>query len=394
MPVLEPFAVVCKQRVPLRRRVGPPTRARVLFLSMYHLGWKTWTHCLERYTPHCVELDAVHVHVVQPLWMKLFNRPLPPFGRALLSPARAWRWHMRRHVTPLIARREFDAVFVNSQMLAPGLIEPCRAAGTKLMVCTDVTGPAYVRDLLDQPNTARSWREERAIFSACSLVVPMSGWIEESLVRDFNVPRARITVVPPVIDLAASRRTDGDKSSVTGGLPRLLFCGNDWRRKGGPRLVEWHQKHWSDLAELHLVSKDADVRPGLKNVVCHGAVPNDRLLGEILPAADVFCLPTTCDMSPFAVTEAQAFGIPTVTSRIGGMANLVQHGKTGYLIPPHDEEGFVFAVSSLLRDANLRAAMGRAAAEHARSHLDAAVLIPRLLSRIVSEALASGSLCS
>ncbi len=387
MPVLEPFAVVCKQRVPLRRSDTAATRARVLFLSMYHLGWKTWSRCIEHYTPHCPGLDAVHVHVVQPLWMKLANRRLPrPVGRALLSPARAWDWHVRRHFSGLILRREFDAVFVNSQILVPALIEPCRATGTKLMVCTDVTGPAYVRDLLGQPDTTCSWQEERAIFSACSLVVPMSWWIEESLVRDFHVPREKIAVVPPVIELGTHQGTQGEKTAART-LPRLLFCGNDWRRKGGPRLVQWHQKHWSDLAELHLVSKDADVRPGLKNVVRHGAVPNDRLLQKILPATDIFCLPTTCDMSPFAVTEAQAFGIPTVTSKIGGLANLVQHGKTGYLIPPHDEEGFIHAVSSLLSNADLRAAMGQAAAEHARLHLDASVLIPRLLTRIVNEAL-------
>lgn len=389
MPVLEPFAVVCKQRVLLRQSAAATTRARVLFLSMYHLGWKTWSRCIEHHTPGCPELDAVHVHVVQPFWMKMLNHSLPwPVGRALLSPARAWRWHMRRHFSRLILRRQFDAVFVNSQILAPALIEPCRATGTKLMVCTDVTGPAYVRDLLGQSDAARSWQEERAIFSACSLVVPMSEWIEESLARDFNVPREKITVVPPVIDVSRHQRAPVQKSTPVRALPRLLFCGNDWRRKGGPRLVHWHQKHWSDLAELHLASKDAVVRPGLKNVVHHGAVPNERLLQEILPTTDVFCLPTTCDMSPFAVTEAQAFGIPTVASKIGGMADLVQHGKTGYLIPPHDDEGFVFAVSSLLRDTNLRAAMGKAAAEHARNHLDASVLIPRLLTRIVNTALA------
>ena len=367
MQVLEPFAVVCKQRVPLRRRAVLPDRARVLFLSMYHLGWKTWSRCIERYTPQCPELAAVPVHVVQPRWRRLLTRPLPrPIGRSVLSPSRAWRWYVRRHLSRLILSREFDAVFVNSQILAPGLIEPCRASGTKLMVCTDVTGPAYVRDLVHQPAASRSWKEERAIFSACSLTVPMAG-----------------------IVVGMSQRARGSKSTGDRRLPRLLFCGNDWRRKGGPRLLQWHQKHWSDLAELHLVSKDADVRPGLKNVVNHGAVPNERLLGDILPETDVFCLPTTSDMSPFAVTEAQAFGIPAVVSKIGGMANLVQHGKTGYLIPPQDEEGFVFAVSSLLRQPELRAVMGQAAAEHARMHLDASVLIPRLLTRIVREALAA-----
>ncbi|MBE7157878.1 MAG: glycosyltransferase family 4 protein [Rhodospirillales bacterium] len=390
MTVLEPSAAACEQPVVSRQGATAVPRAKVLFLSMYHLGWKTWSHCIERYTPHCPGLDAHHIHVVQPFWMKLVNRRLPrPIGRSLVSPVRAWRWHVRRRFSRLIRAGGFDAVFVNSQILAPALIDLCRSAGTKLMVCTDVTGPAYVRDLLGQPDTARSWHEEQAIFSACSLIVPMSGWIAESLVHDFNVPRERIIVVPPVIEVSTNRRVTRKMPAAGSGLPRLLFCGNDWHRKGGPRLVQWHQKYWCDLAELHLVSKDADVRPGLRNVFNHGAVPNEQLLARILPTTDVFCLPTTCDMSPFAVTEAQAFGVPTVASKIGGMVNLVEHGKTGYLIPPHDDQGFVSAVSELLRNAELREVMGQAAAERARACLDAAVQIPHLLARIVHDALAA-----
>ena len=384
----KPFATVCRQCVPLRPQ-PPRARARVLFLSMYHLGWKTWTRYLERYTPRCPGLEAVHVRVVQPFWMKLANRPLPRSGgQALLSPARAWRWHVRRRFARRVLTREFDAVFVNSQILAPGLIEPCRRSGTRLMVCTDVTGPAHVRDLLGEPDAGRDWSEERAIFAACSLAVPMSTWIEESLVNDFGVPRGKIAVVPPVIDVAAARRRGGAAPLAvpSGALPRILFCGNDWRRKGGDRLVRWHQEHWADRAELHIVSADADVPPGLRNVVNHGAVPNERLLRDILPAADLFCLPTTRDMSPFAVTEAQAFGLPTVASRIGGMANLVLDGRTGYLVPPQDDAGFVAAVSRLLADVDLLATMGRAATEHARVHLDAAAVLPRLLARVVEAA--------
>ncbi len=368
------------QTVPLRDPGS--SRARVLFLSMHHLGWKTWCQNLERHTPDCAELEAIHFHVQQPFWMKLANRPLPrPVGRALLTPATAWRWHLRRHFQRLILAGEFDAIFVNSQIFLPGLIAPCRASGTRLMACTDVTGPAYVRDLLGQDATGRSWEEERAIFAACSLCVPMSDWIADSLAADFGVPRERILVLPPVIDLPSPPVAPRD-----GGTLRLLFCGNDWKRKGGPRLLEWHQRHWTALAELHIVSNDAEVPPNLPGVVHHGRVPNERLLKEILPLADVFCLPTWQDMSPFAVTEAQAFGLPTVTSRIGGMANLVLDGQTGFLVPPADEEGFVAAVTRLLRDADLRAGMRQAAREHARQGLDAGIMLPRLLTRIVEAA--------
>lgn len=349
---------------------------------MFHLGWKTWSRYIEKYTPQCEALEAVHIHVEQPLWMKVLNRTLPkPIGRAAFTPATTWAWFMRRHFRRWILQKEFDAVFVNSQILCPGLIEICRQSGTKLMVSLDVTGPAFMRDLRGQPEAPPArWDEERSIYKAASLLVPWSTWIADSLAEDFAVPRERIMVVPPTIDSGSV----GPHRAAAGGLPRIAFCGNDWRRKGGARLVEWHQRHWSDLAELHLVSSGAVVAPGLKNVINHGGIPHARLLEEILPSASIFCLPTLEDMSPYAVSEAQAFGIPTVTSQLGGLGDLVLHDRTGFLIPPHDDDGFVAAVTKLLQNAPLRAAMRAAASQHAVARLNASTVIPGLLERVVT----------
>ena len=71
------------------------------------------------------------------------------------------------------------------------------------------------------------------------------------------------------------------------------------------------------------------------------------------------------------------------------MSNLVLHQKSGYLIPPHDEAGFVAAVSGLLGDASLRETMRQAASLHARNHLNASVLLPKLMTRIVDVAQAA-----
>lgn len=356
-------------------------KVRVLFLSMYHLGWKTWSEYLERFTPKCEEMEAIHIHVRQPLWMKILNRELPkPIGRAAISPARTWAWFVRRHFARRILQNEFDAVFVNSQILAPGLIGPCHRSGTKLIVSLDVTGPAFMRDLRGQSVPAsKNWNEERLIYEAANLLVPWSGWIAKSLEDDFQVAPDRIFVVPPTIDVdrVPSHQLSG------GGLPRILFCGNDWKRKGGPRLLAWHQRYWADSAELHIVSARAEITSGLKNVINHGSVPHAFLLDQILPSASIFCLPTFEDMSPYAVSEAQAFGIPTVTSRLGGMEDLVIHGRTGYLIGAHDEEGHVAAVTELLRNVSLRDSMRAAAAEHAATRLNAGTVLPRLLERVV-----------
>lgn len=360
------------------------TPTRVLFVSLWELGWKTWAGQLERYSEGHDGLDAVHLRVSQPRWLKALSRELPsPLGRALVSPKRTWEWHINRTVARTIASGRFDVVLVSSQIMAPALVEPCRRAGARFAVAIDVTGPAYQRDLLGHSiPPEQTWEDERKIYRAADLCVPWSSWIEDSLRRDFDVPQERIYVSPPAIATADFPSAAPAKSA--GQLPRILFCGNDFERKGGPQLVRWHQELWSQKAELHIASAGAPPLADLPNVFRHGSVPHERLVKEMLPSSDVFCLPTQSDMSPFAVAEAQAAGLPTVSSRIGGLSDMVVEGKTGFLLPPDDEAGFKAAITRLINDPRLREEMSQQARRHADQNLDAAKVFPRLLDRLVA----------
>ncbi len=352
---------------------------------MYHLGWKTLAQQLEAQVKLQQDFEAKCVRVVSPLWLRLLARKLPkPFNRPVVPLAVGWRWYIAAKYSKLISEGKFDVVYANSQVLAFGLLEVCKRTSTKLALSLDVSGPAYARDLLNLSiSPGQHWPEELTLYEAAHLIVPMSQWIAESLVTEFGVSREKIVVMPPAVD--TKEFSGSDKLRNQGQLPIILFCGNDWERKGGPRLLQWHQKHWADIAELHIASAKATIPHGLKNVVLHGNVPHVRLRQEILPLASIFCLPTWQDMSPYAISEAQAAGLPTVSSRVGGIPELVIHDQTGFLIPPHDDAGFVDAVTRLLHDPALRLDMGRAARQHAAKNLDATVLFKRVFDRLVHE---------
>ncbi len=364
----------------------PPPRAaptRILFVSLWELGWKTWANQLECYSENFPNLEAVHLRISRPRWMWALSREFRPLGLPLVSARRSWEWRMKRTVARAISSERFDVVFVSSQILAPALIEPCRDAGTRFAVALDVTGPAYQRDLLHrQISPRKKWEDETRIYRAADLCVSMSSWIADSLQRDFQVPAEQICVTVPAVAIASSPPVIPPKEE--GQLPRILFCGNDWKRKGGPRLVRWHQELWSRKAELHITSGTAPPLKGLPNVFHHGVVPYDQLVNELMPSSDIFCLPTHNDMSPFAVSDAQAAGLPTVTSRIGGMSDLVAEGESGFLLLPSDDAGFKKAVTLLLDDPILRTRMSHAARRHAEEKLDAGKVFPHLLERLVA----------
>jgi glycosyltransferase involved in cell wall biosynthesis len=86
---------------------------------------------------------------------------------------------------------------------------------------------------------------------------------------------------------------------------------------------------------------------------------------ECLAASDVFVLSSNWEGNPLAVMEAMAAGLPVIGTRAGGVPELVESGQQGILVPLGDCFGFASAMRTLLNDPDLRAAMGKAACEHA-----------------------------
>jgi glycosyltransferase involved in cell wall biosynthesis len=82
---------------------------------------------------------------------------------------------------------------------------------------------------------------------------------------------------------------------------------------------------------------------------------------DLLAASDVVVLPSRVEGLPLAVLEALAAGRPVVATRVGGVAEAVDDGVTGRLVPPRAPAELAAAVGELLTDDGRRAAMALAA---------------------------------
>lgn len=91
---------------------------------------------------------------------------------------------------------------------------------------------------------------------------------------------------------------------------------------------------------------------------------------EILRASDVFVLSSDYEGNPLAVMEAMAAGLPIVSTRVGGVPELVAHGKDGILVDPASETEFKEALQLLLDRPDVRNNMGLSAARHAEAKFD------------------------
>ena len=78
-----------------------------------------------------------------------------------------------------------------------------------------------------------------------------------------------------------------------------------------------------------------------------------RKLAEFYRSADIMLNPSLADNMPISVLEALASNVPVVSTRVGGVPHLVQHGKTALLVPPGDVDAMAKAVIRILEDPGL-----------------------------------------
>ena len=342
---------------------------KVLFVFNSFLGWRTYARQVNQVLEKRDDVSARTLLLPSTAWHRTIIK----------RHSRNWTDPFTRHVDPISAYKGWlgRRVRTEGEVFRPDVIHygphlPAAATATAdpsipfsvTLDCTRFNMNEYLGRPIWGP---RELGREAELLRRARRLYAMSHWAETSLVQDCGVPRDRTRVMPPSIDLGGFGRP-----SPSHGLPRILFIGNDFQRKGGDRLHRWVTGPLAGTCELHIVSEDPQARVPGANVVHHGRVEHSRLVGELMPGMDLFCLPTRSDMSPHVLVEAAAAGLPALASRLGGIPDLIVEGRTGFAVPPMDDEAFLAKLRELLASPRLRHDMGASAAQHARTHFDAA----------------------
>jgi glycosyltransferase involved in cell wall biosynthesis len=110
----------------------------------------------------------------------------------------------------------------------------------------------------------------------------------------------------------------------------------------------------------------AELGIGDRLTLVAGYVPNESVADYFI-AADLVVLPYRSATQSGIVQIAYRYDRPVVTTRVGGMAEFVDEGRTGYLVEPDDPVALAEAVARYFRDAEPEA-MARAIAEKRRSY--------------------------
>jgi glycosyltransferase involved in cell wall biosynthesis len=317
------------------------------------------------------------------------TRPIrPPVdGRALL------------HLAALFARERYDVVHTHSSKA--GLLGrlAARIAGAGLVVHTIHGFPFNDQTLSASVRTALLWSERLAARITERLVAVAEPNAVEAERRGI-ARRADVEVVHSGIDLDRfeglpsrdeARRRLGlplDRA-VVGTVGRLSECNAPEVFAAAARVVLERRPE----TELVVVG-DGHLRAAAEAAA--GGDARVRFLGHrddvpsILPALDVFAFPIRWGGLGRALTEAMIVGLPVVASAVNGVPEVVEHERTGLLVPPDDPRRLAEGVIRLLEDGALARQVGAAARERVVPEFGADVMVRRLEALYERELAARG----
>ena len=222
---------------------------------------------------------------------------------------------------------------------------------------------------------------ERRLLGTCRGIFTMSRWAADGLIEDYGLDPSRLHVVLPGANLDHWPYVErADRGS---GPVRILFVGGEFARKGGPLLLEWAERTQARGWEMDIVTWpsalpewigsclgengsgepcSASLEPRLPGVRVHcGLKANTSALMRLYEQADIFCLPTQADGSSIASLEAMASGLPVLAGAVGGIPELIEEGRTGFLLRRGEPQDLADKLEALIADANLRRRIGKAA---------------------------------
>jgi len=203
---------------------------------------------------------------------------------------------------------------------------------------------------------ARFLELETEVYRSAAALFPRSAWLARSFIEDYGCEPRRIVVVGagsnlPLLPLP-SRRWDRRIA---------LFVGNEWRRKGGPGLLQAWERVAAALpgARLQVVGVARPPRALPPGVEWLGVVHDRQRLAALFAQASVFVMPSVYEPWGHVFLEAMASGLPCIGTRICAMPEIIQEGVTGLLVPRRDPAALARALLTLLSDPAAGEAMGR-----------------------------------
>jgi glycosyltransferase involved in cell wall biosynthesis len=206
----------------------------------------------------------------------------------------------------------------------------------------------------------QTWNRKRKCWKRAIPLITPSRWLAKCVGDSCLMQDWPVEVIPNPLDRTIFRPQDKATARQQFNLPLdapvLLFgsLGTDPSgRKGFDLLIQSLRIISERRTDIHLAvfgQPKPEQSPDFPFPVHWlGRIDDESKLASLYSAADVMVVPSRMDNAPQTATEAVACGCPVVGFRVGGLAEIVEHGRTGFLAENLDPHTLTVGISNLLR---------------------------------------------
>jgi glycosyltransferase involved in cell wall biosynthesis len=220
-----------------------------------------------------------------------------------------------------------------------------------------------------------NWLDKKILHKA-NRIIAVSDSICETLLAE-GIRKEKIKVVSNAVQIQDHRETRLNRNIVRSKYRIedhevvVGYCGRLSKEKGLIYLIEAAQvllKQGIPIKlliigsgpERSLLEKAASQSGITGNCIFTGFQTNSE---SLLPAMDIFVLPSMTEGTPMALLEAMAQGLPVVASNVGGIPKIIENQFNGLLIEAGDCRAIADAIDNILQKEDLRVKFGRNAIE-------------------------------
>jgi len=206
-------------------------------------------------------------------------------------------------------------------------------------------------------------RKKKALKDLNLTVVTPSRWLSECAKSSSLFQESRVEVIPNGLDIQLFKPVDKrtarnilslsqDKKLIVFGAIRSTSDRNKGFQFIPPALKILAEKGWGDKAELIVFgSREPENAPEFGMKARYIGKLNDEVsLTLLYSAADIFVLPSIQENLPNTVMEAMACRTPCVAFNQGGLPDLIEHKRNGYLVRPFETEDLARGIAWVLED--------------------------------------------
>lgn len=223
----------------------------------------------------------------------------------------------------------------------------------------------------------RIWRRKKKAWQGLDItIVTPSRWLARRAEGSSLFKDSRVEVIPNGLDTSVFKPADRVFTRERFGLPvdkKLILFGamsaTSDKRKGfqllAPALKCFSKDGFGEEVELVILGSSRPESPADFGLKAHymGQLNDDVSLALLYAATDVFVAPSIQDNLPNTVMEALACGTPVVAFDVGGIPDMVEHKKNGYIAKSFDTGDLARGIKWVLEDRERRARLGASARE-------------------------------